>query len=280
MMASSENANGKMEFHDITVGYGNHAILQHFTASIQSGRILCLLGPNGVGKTTLFKSVLGLLPLISGDVLIDGEDALAMDRPVFARKVAYVPQAHRPPFAFYVRDVVVVGRISHMSAVASKPDKHDYRIVDEVLEGLGISHLADRVYTELSGGERQMVLVARALAQKPRFLFMDEPTSSLDFGNQVEIIETVTRLAYNEGIGVVMTTHNPNHLLMCDADGALILPGSRYLFGRGRDILTDENLYEAYSVHVDVRDIDASDGYDAVCCPIIGNREDLRKVHP
>ncbi len=261
-----------MDFLDVSVGYESRVVLEGFSARIESGRILCLLGPNGIGKTTLFKSLLRLIPLKGGQVLVDGVDVRAFAQAEFARMVAYVPQAHRPPFAFYVRDVVAVGRMAYMGAIASKPSDADYAIVDKVLRDLGINHLADRVYTEISGGERQMVLIARALAQKPRFLFMDEPTSSLDFGNQVEVIQTVKRLAYEQGIGVVMTTHNPNHLLMCDADGVLILSESRYVFGKGKDILTDENLHKAYGVHVDVRAIDPADGYNAVCCPVLGAR--------
>lgn len=258
----------RMELRDVRVGYGKRVVLDNFNADVVAGRVLCLLGPNGVGKTTLFKSALGLQPILGGTVTIDGRDALAMDRRQFAQEVAYVPQAHQAPFAFYVRDVVAVGRVSHVGFF-SKPCDKDYAIVDEVLDQLGISKLADRVYTELSGGERQMVLIARALAQKPRFLFMDEPTSNLDFGNQVAVVQLAKKLARENGLGVVMTTHNPNHLLMCEGDGVLILPGSRYRYGTADQILTDENLHEAYGIHVEMLDVNPGVGYTRTCCPVL-----------
>lgn len=257
-----------MKICDVAVGYGGKSVLEHFNAEVATGRVLCLLGPNGVGKTTLFKSVLGLQPVLSGTVVIDGEDALAMERRLFAHKVAYVPQAHQTPFAFYVRDVVAVGRVSRIG-LFSKPGEEDYDVVDCVLDELVIRNLADRVYTELSGGERQMVLIARALAQQPRFLFMDEPTSNLDFGNQVAIVKLAKELAVKRGLAVVMTTHNPNHLLMCEGDGVLILPENRYLYGGADEILTDENLHEAYGIHVDILDLDRRVGYERTCVPFL-----------
>ncbi len=266
--AATPEGSIRMELRNLSVGYGNRVVLSGFNADVVTGRVLCLLGPNGVGKTTLFKSVLGLQPVLGGSVTIGGRDALAMNRREFARRVAYVPQAHQAPFAFYVRDVVAVGRVSHVGFF-SKPHDNDYAIVEEVLEELGIADLADRVYTELSGGERQMVLIARALAQKPRFLFMDEPTSNLDFGNQVAVVQLAKKLAHENGLGVVMTTHNPNHLLMCEGDGVLILPGSRYRYGTADEILTDENLHDAYGIHVEMLDVDSSAGYTKTCCPVL-----------
>lgn len=156
-----------------------------------------------------------------------------------------------------VRDVVAVGRFSHVGMV-SCPGAADYEIVEEMLDELGIGELADRVYTELSGGERQMVLIARALAQQPEYLFMDEPTSNLDFGNQVSLVRLAKELARDRGLGVVMTTHNPSHLFMCEDDGVLILPHSRYLYGTADEILTDENMREAYGIRVDIMDVDGA----------------------
>ena len=257
-----------MNVRDASVGYGAKRVLEHFNVDIVPGSVVCLLGPNGVGKTTLFKSILGLQPILGGGVTLDGEDALKMPRRDFARKVAYVPQTHQAPFAFYVRDVVAVGRSSHVG-MFSRPGAADYEIVKEVLDELGIGELADRVYTELSGGERQMILIARALAQQPEYLFMDEPTSNLDFGNLVSLVRLAKELARDRGLGVVMTTHNPNHLFMCEGTGVLILPHSRYLYGTADEILTDANMREAYGIRVDIMDVDARVGYEKICVPVL-----------
>ena len=190
-------------------------MLEHFNVDIVPGSVVCLLGPNGVGKTTLFKSILGLQPILGGSVTLDGEDALKMPRRDFARKVAYVPQAHQAQFAFYVRDVVAVGRSSHVG-MFSRPGAADYEIVKEVLDELGIGKLADRVYTELSGGERQMILIARALAQQPEYLFMDEPTHGIDIGAKNEIYKLIDDLT-KQGLSIVLiSSEMPEVLSLCD----------------------------------------------------------------
>lgn len=236
----------------LACGYGDACVIGDFSAQVETGSIHCLLGPNGVGKTTLFKTILGLLPRKGGRVLLDGEDIEGLSPKQLARVIAYVPQAHVPPFAFTTRDVVVMGRMAHMGVFAS-PRKEDYTCADEAIERLGIGKLADRVYTELSGGERQMTLIARALAQQPRFLMMDEPTAALDFGNQAQVLSAVKHLS-EAGLGVVMTTHVPDHLLQCEASGTLLLKDGGYLRGTAEELLTAENLQRAYGIEVMVLD--------------------------
>lgn len=242
-------------------------VVEGFTATIEPGDVFCLMGPNGAGKTTLFRTVLGLLPRLGGTVRIDGRDALDYSDKDRARLVAYVPQAHTPPFAFAVRDVVVMGQVAGRSAFDS-PGAADYEAADRTLALLGIEHLADRIYTEVSGGERQMVLIARALAQNPRYLMMDEPTAALDYGNEAQVLTAVKRLA-ESGIGIVMTTHTPEHIAQCDGRGALLLRDGGCMYGGPDEVLDPEALRRAYGVEVMVFDEDYRGKRRRICQPLV-----------
>jgi iron complex transport system ATP-binding protein len=236
----------KLTVEDAACGY-THPILEHINMEVTNGEVLCILGPNGVGKTTLFKTILGLLPPKGGQFLLDGEDLLSMDRVNIARKISFVPQGHAAPFSFLVRDVVAMGRTAYLGILHSPTDK-DFEKVDTVMEQLGIDYLENKYYTQISGGERQMVLIARALVQDPELLIMDEPTSNLDFGNQVKVLKQVKAMA-ERGIGVVMTTHVPDHCFMCATNVLLIKRGS-YIYGDVDNVVTEENLHDAYGVDV------------------------------
>ena len=239
-----------IELKDVRCGYKGRAVVDEFSARVSSGEILCLLGPNGVGKTTLFKCILGFLPLLGGRITVDGTDARAFSAKEYAKIVGYVPQAHMPPFSFRVFDVVAMGRTAHLG-IMNRPGTRDLEIAAACMERLEISHLSDRVYTELSGGERQMVLIARALAQEPAFLMMDEPTSNLDFGNQARVLKNVRMLA-RQGLGIIMTTHQPDHVFQCEAEVSLMMRGLRYLSGPADQIITEEALHDAYGIGVAV----------------------------
>lgn len=230
--------------------------------------MFCLLEPNGVGKTTLFKTILGFLPRLGGSVALDGCGTARMGPAELARAIAYVPQGHVPPFAFSVADVVVMGAMAQRGMFGT-PTEADRSLARSILDELGVAHLAGRVYTELSGGERQMVLIARALAQRPRFLMMDEPTSALDFGNQARALGCVRRLA-DAGLGVIMTTHRPEHLAQCRARGALVMPGGTFVSRSAREVLTPENLSAAYGVDVVVADIPYGGRTLTACQPLVG----------
>jgi len=248
-------------------GYAGKIVLKGVTLDVSSGEILCLLGPNGVGKTTLFKTILGFLKPYGGRITVDGADISRWSRRAFARVIGYVPQNHTPPFAFSVLDVVMMGRTAHLGKF-SAPSKADREIALSELDALGIYHLRDCVYTEISGGERQMVLIARALAQKPRLLVMDEPTSNLDFGNQMLVLGQIKKLAL-KGIGVIMTTHVPDHAFLCSTRAALLRKDG-FEIGAPEDIVTEENLKAVYGVTVKITSTPAEDGRPVkACVPMI-----------
>jgi iron complex transport system ATP-binding protein len=249
-------------------GYGRKKIVEDISLSVRSGEILCLLGPNGVGKTTFFKSILGFQKLLGGEILIDGINTDRLPKKDVARFIGYVPQAHTPPFPFTVMDVVIMGRTSHLGMFAS-PSKKDLEIAENALETLGITFLKDRIYTEISGGERQMVLIARALTQESQMLIMDEPTSNLDFGNQVRVLEIINKLS-QKGLGVIMTSHFPNHVFLCSTKVALMQKNNVFKVGNVDEVVTEENLKNAYGINVKVTSV-LSDRGDEVksCVPML-----------
>jgi iron complex transport system ATP-binding protein len=243
----------KLEINEAACGYGARKVLSGVTFGVAAGEILCLLGPNGVGKTTLFKTILGFLKLQGGEILLNGENVKNWSRDRLARVMGYVPQAHTPPFPFTVLDVVTMGRTAHLGAFAS-PSRRDVTIADQAIETLNIGYLRDQIYTEISGGERQMVLIARALTQQPELLVMDEPTANLDFGNQVRVLEHIKLLA-RRGLGVIMTTHFPDHAFLCSSRVALLGRNNRLIVGNAEQVVTEANLKSAYGVNVKIANV-------------------------
>lgn len=235
-----------LELKSVACGYGGVPIFQNISFAVERGQTLCLLGLNGVGKTTLFKTILGLLSPLAGDILLSGENMSAWTVQERARRIAYVPQAHTPPFPFTVHDVILMGRAAHIGNLGI-PGKKDRRIADDAIEMLDIAHLAQKVYTKISGGERQLVLLARAIAQSPELLCMDEPMASLDFGNQVLLMNRIRALSAT-GITVIMTTHAPSHAFYCADVTAVMGWDSVFSVGRTNDVITEERLEKLYGV--------------------------------
>ncbi|AOY77792.1 ABC transporter ATP-binding protein [Clostridium formicaceticum] len=258
----------RLEVRGAVCGYGTKKVVKNISLSIQSGEILCLLGPNGVGKTTLFKSILGFLKLLGGEILLNGKNIQNASKLQLAKAVGYVPQAHTPPFPFTVLDVVIMGRTAHLGMFAS-PSRTDKEIAEHALETLGISFLKDRIYTEISGGERQMVLIARALTQQPEILIMDEPTSNLDFGNQIRVLQQINRLS-QKGLGVIMTSHFPNHVFLCSNKVALMQQNHVFMVGSVDEVVTEENLKSAYGIDVKITSmLDTKGNTVKTCVPLI-----------
>jgi iron complex transport system ATP-binding protein len=247
---------------NITGGYGSRTVVHHVSFTLQPGEVVCLLGANGCGKTTLFKMILRLLQPQSGSVRLGGEDISGWSRQRLAGTLAYVPQTHTPPFAFEVRDIVLMARAAHLTAFSS-PGKEDRRIADEALDSLGILDMASARYTEISGGERQLVLIARALAQQAQWLILDEPAASLDLANQIKVLRAVGELA-NSGLGVLMTTHMPDHAFLYASRVVLMGEGRILAVDTPGIALTEATLQKAYGVPVRVVEIGARQGIKMV----------------
>lgn len=233
--------------------YGGAFLVSADSLCVESGEVLTLLGPNGSGKTTLLKCINALLKPTSGSISVCGREILDYPRSALSRAIGYVPQSHTPSFPFSVLDVVLMGRVSYLS-IFQQPSKADYKKAEEALSIVGISAMRDRAYTNISGGERQLVLIARAIAQEPKLLLLDEPTAHLDFKNQVTTLETVRRLSRERGIGVVMSLHDPNHALIY-SDRIALMKGGRILHnGPPRDVIKGEVIEEVYGIPVEIID--------------------------
>lgn len=232
-----------LETRNLAIGYRHHAVGEGIELTLDVGEVLCLLGPNGSGKTTLFRTLLGVLPPLAGEVRVAGQRLAEWSRQDLARKLSYVPQGHAGLFAFTVEEVVLMGRTARIGRFAM-PSAHDRRIARQALGDLGIEHLAQRIYTEISGGERQLALIARALAQEAGILILDEPTASLDFGNQLRVLEHVAALK-TRGLAVLMSTHQPEHALRV-ADRIAFLKKGHIVAQGGRGIVTPRGLADLY----------------------------------
>lgn len=255
----------RLEMRGLRCGYGAVPVTHDVSLAVTSGEVVCLLGPNGSGKTTLFKTILGFLRPMAGTISIDGADIARRGHRRLARDIAYVPQLHTPSFPFRVLDVVMMGRTAHLGAFAS-PTCHDEKLARAALSDAGIEHLQHKPYTEISGGERQMVLIARALVQEARLLVMDEPTSNLDYGNQVRVLGQIRRLAA-DGIGVLMTLHYPNHAFLCADRIALMHRGRVHAVGPPHEVITEKSLLDIYGVTTSIHCLGTEDGGARVCVP-------------
>lgn len=233
-----------LEARGLTIGYGDQVVGRGLDVSMAEGEVLALLGPNGGGKTTLLKTLLGLIAPLAGEVLLNGKSLGRLTLRERARLMAYVPQVHAGTFAFTVGEVVLMGR-SASSSLFSPPSTRDRKIAAAATARLGITHLAGRPYTLISGGERQLALIARALAQEPRLVLLDEPTASLDFGNQGRVMREIRTLA-TSGLAVIFSTHDPNHALRHADRAMLIRDGACLSIGTCSETLTSESLRALY----------------------------------
>lgn len=252
-----------LEARSLGYGYAQRAVGRDLDLQVSAGEVLAVLGPNGGGKTTLFRTLLGLLPAQAGAVLLGGQALDTMPRGEVARRAGYVPQGHAPQFAFTVREAVLMGRTSHIGLFAA-PGATDRDAAERAIRALGIGDLAERVVTELSGGERQLAMVARALAQGARLLILDEPTASLDFGNQVRVLRELRRLAA-EGYAIVFSAHDPGQAFLAASRVLLIAQGGAPRQGTPEEVITAENLRRVYGVEVRVETVAGM----RVCTPVL-----------
>ncbi|MBN2238857.1 MAG: ABC transporter ATP-binding protein [Dehalococcoidales bacterium] len=258
----------RLEIREAAFTYtGETNVFEDLSLTADGEEMLCILGPNGCGKTTLLKCIAGIMKLKGGQVLLDEQDISIMKRNAVAKILGYIPQEHSSPFPYQVLQMVLMGRSPHIGTF-SLPKQEDIEIAEESLAKVGILHLKDRRYTQLSGGEKQLVVMARVLAQQPKMLLLDEPTSHLDFKNQTLILQLVEKLA-REGLPAIMTTHFPNHALTYSSKVALMRAGSLLTVGSADDVVNRENMREIYGIDVKIHTVtDPDDNNDfKVCVP-------------
>ena len=230
--------------------YGDRPVFNAIDLDVDPGEVLTILGPNGCGKSTLLRCIGGALTLAQGTVRIGDADLARLDPSARARKVGFLFQDHVPSFPFKVVDLASMGRTPHLGFFGT-PSPRDRTLAEEALEKVGIRHLADRPYTELSGGERQLVLLARTLVQNPEVILLDEPTSHLDIKNQVRCLKTIGLLK-DAGATLIMTTHDPNHAFLFSGRVALMRPGGAILVGPAADVINDDTLSATYGIDIGV----------------------------
>jgi iron complex transport system ATP-binding protein len=250
------------EFHYDATGTSG---FNNVSFSLEDGEVMSILGPNGCGKTTLLKCLNSLIKIGKGSIAVDDQDISRLPRAEIARSIGYVPQLHQPAFPFSVLDTVLVGRAPHLGLLES-PGLEDVSIAEKSLETMGIYHLRDKPYTQLSGGERQLVIFARVLAQQPSLLLLDEPTSHLDFGNQIRLLRIVENLAAT-GLPIIMTSHFPDHAFLVSSKVALMKQGEFIDIGTPDEVITDNNLEKVYNIKVKVINVDSGVNRK-VCVPV------------
>lgn len=242
-------------------GYGNGDVLKGISCNADYGDVLCLLGPNGCGKTTLFRMMLGTLPVT------DGKNIHDFTTKALANMIAYIPQYHSPVFAYTVLDVVIMGRASHFSAFET-PKEPDREAAFSALEKVNALHLANKKYTSLSGGQRQLVLIARAICQSAKIFIMDEPAANLDYANHQLLMNVISGLA-RQGYCIIMSTHSPEHPFSVGTKVLLMKTGKVVGFGTPKEVITSETLQSVYDIEMDV--ITAHDRYGCertICLPV------------
>ncbi|NPE27470.1 ABC transporter ATP-binding protein [Methanococcoides sp. SA1] len=243
---------------------GKKNVFENISFSLKKGETLCILGPNGIGKSTLIKCIANVFKLKNGTILIGNKNISSMSRTEVAQRIGYVPQADMSVFSFSILDFVLLGRAPHLPFFSS-PSEKDIKIAENAIINVGISHLMDRPVTEISGGEKQLALIARALAQEPDILLLDEPTSHLDFGNQVRVLNLIDKLS-RQGTSVIMSTHYPDHAFMSQKNVAIMLENDFIAQGTAEEVITKENMSLAYGIEVAIDHV--SSVKRKVCLPL------------
>lgn len=254
-----------IEARGLFFSYGGAPVLRSVSFAARDGEVIALLGPNGVGKSTLLRCLLGFLRPSEGEVLVNGRSISAYSRRALAREIAYIPQSYSPTFNYTVRDSVLMGVTAKLGMLNS-PGEAEHAQVTRTLEELGIAHLADRGSRQISGGERQLMLLARALVQDARVLIMDEPTANLDYGNSFRVMERIERLG-KSGYTVIFSTHEPNHAFRYATRALAMKDGALLGDGAPSDVLREELLSALYGVEVAVRHVSVGAQDFAVSVP-------------
>lgn len=243
-----------IEVKDLHFSYPKHQVLNGLNFQLHKGEVVSLLGENGCGKSTLIRLILGLLKRKSGDILLEQKDIHSYKQNEIASKIAYIPQYHNVPFNYSVLDMVVMGRVFKMGLFAS-PSKHDIALAKEALEKIGIAYLQNKAFGQLSGGQKQMVLLARALTQEAKTFIMDEPVSGLDYGNQIRLLQMIHDLSL-EGYTFLKTTHYPDHAMMVSSRVVSMKDGQILASGTPKEVITPSMINNLYGIEASIIDHD------------------------
>ncbi len=239
-----------IEAQNINFSYtkGGRQILKDVNLNLKEGQVMSILGPNGAGKSTLLNCIATLLTPDSGIIKLCGNDVKQMKPREVASILSYVPQTHTPAFSYTVFNFVLMGRAPKIG-MFEKPKDGDMEAVQKVLEDVGLTELADKPYTEISGGERQQATIARALVQEPKAILFDEPTAHLDYGNQIKTLRVIKSLA-EKGYAIIITTHNPDHAIMLGGTVAILSKDGHLEVGPAGEIITENKLKEVYDTEL------------------------------
>jgi iron complex transport system ATP-binding protein len=234
---------------DLSVRLNGQLILHQVSLTARPGEVTALLGPNGSGKTTLLMSLSAQITPQEGHIVLADQPLDELKIRDLAQVLAIVPQEHHPVFPYTVREVMLLGRLSRVG-FWSQPGARDRAVVAEIIDRLRINHLADKPYTRISGGERQLALLGRCLAQEPLVLLLDEPTNHLDFRNQAMILQLIRDLAHQQGLTVLLTLHDPNLALVFADQVILLAAGKIAAQGRPADVISPETMARLYGLEV------------------------------
>lgn len=260
-----------IEVKNLRFRYGARPVIGDVSFTAEKGELLAVLGPNGVGKSTLFRCLLGFLKPVGGEILVDGKELGAYSRRELAKKIAYIPQSHSPAFDHTVLDSVLMGMTAQLG-VFEQPGQAQREKAVQMLRALGIEKLSSRSCMKISGGERQLMLLARALVQDASMLIMDEPTANLDYGNSCRVMERVKRLGQN-GYTIIFSTHDPNQAFSYATKVLALKDGGVMAVGAPEAVLTEDVLSRLYGIPVARCEIETVFGRKTICMPVPGGME-------
>lgn len=248
---------------NLSFSYDTQVVLNNVSFRVEENQLLSVLGPNGVGKSTLFSCILGLLTNYTGMITVEGQDIRSISIREMAKRIAYIPQSHYPSFNYTVFDMVLMGT-THQISTFSTPGKKQIERAEQALQRMGIEHLYNRGFSMISGGERQLTMIARALAQNAHILIMDEPTANLDFGNQIKVLTQIKSLA-NDGYTIVQSTHNPDQTFLFSDSVLALKNGEVFAWGKPADVVNQELIKSLYDIDIEMHSL--YDDAVRVCIP-------------
>ena len=261
----------EIEVQNLTFSYGKQPALREVSFSVQKGTLTAVLGANGAGKSTLFRCLLGFLTPQAGEIRLSGRPLSAYSRRETAEKIAYIPQSSEPIFNYTVLDTVLMGTTGTMN-VLQRPGRRQQEAAVQALQRLGIEALAQRGIGTISGGERQLALIARALVQNAEILIMDEPTANLDYGNSCRVMERVKKLG-QAGYTIIFSTHDPNQAFSYATKVLALKDGGVMAVGAPEAVLTEDVLLRLYGIPVARCEMETVFGRKTICMPVPGGME-------